>query len=73
MGHKVSIVIEKEDSWYVSHCLELGVTSQGKTIEEAIKNIKEAVELYLEHAEPNELKKLKTEKEAPIVTTISIS
>jgi len=32
----------------VAHCVELGVVSQGKTIEEAKANLKEAVELYLE-------------------------
>ncbi len=40
--------ITKEEKWYVAHCLELGVVSQGKTIEEAKANLKEAVELYLE-------------------------
>ena len=32
----------------MAHCVELGVVSQGKTIEEAQKNLKEAVELYIE-------------------------
>ena len=74
MGYKVSIIVEKENDWYVSHCIELGVSSQGKTVEEAIKNIREAVELYLEHAEEEELTHLKkTQKEAPIMTTISVS
>ena len=40
--------INKERKWYVAKCLELGVVSQGKTIEKATKNLKEAVELYLE-------------------------
>ena len=48
MLSRYSIVIEKEDTWYVAHCVELGVVSQGKTIEEAQVNLKEAVELYLE-------------------------
>ena len=43
--------INKEGKWYVAKCLELGVVSQGKTIEEATKNLKEAVELYLEDNE----------------------
>ncbi|MEK7395884.1 MAG: type II toxin-antitoxin system HicB family antitoxin [Candidatus Poribacteria bacterium] len=38
----------KEEKWYVAHCIELGVVSQGKTIEEAQKNLREAVELYIE-------------------------
>jgi predicted RNase H-like HicB family nuclease len=41
-------IISKEEKWYVAHCVELGVVSQGKTIEEAKVNLQEAVELYLE-------------------------
>ena len=46
--YKFSAIIHKEGKWYVSWCPELDVASQGKTIEEAIDNLKEAVELYLE-------------------------
>jgi predicted RNase H-like HicB family nuclease len=45
---KFTGIITKEERWYVAHCIELGVVSQGKTIEEAQANLKEAVELYLE-------------------------
>ncbi|MBN2225345.1 MAG: type II toxin-antitoxin system HicB family antitoxin [Deltaproteobacteria bacterium] len=48
MNKRFTAVITKEEKWYVSHCVELGVVSQGKTIEEAQANLKEAVELYLE-------------------------
>jgi predicted RNase H-like HicB family nuclease len=48
MPKKFTAVITKEERWYVAHCLELGVVSQGKTIEESQANLKEAVELYLE-------------------------
>ncbi len=48
MSRKFTAVITKERKWYVAHCVELGVVSQGKTIEEAQANLKEAVELYLE-------------------------
>ena len=48
MSKKFTAVITKEEKWYVAHCLELGVVSQGKTIEESQANLKEAVELYLE-------------------------
>lgn len=48
MSKKFTAVITREDKWYVAHCVELGVVSQGKTIEEAQSNLKEAVELYLE-------------------------
>lgn len=48
MSKKFTAVITKEEKWYVAHCVELGVVSQGKTIEECKANLKEAVELYLE-------------------------
>jgi predicted RNase H-like HicB family nuclease len=48
MPVKFTAVITKEDKWYVAHCVELGVVSQGKTIEKAQANLKEAVELYIE-------------------------
>lgn len=45
-------VIHREDPWYVAECPEVGVVSQGKSIEEAIFNLKEATELYLEEFPP---------------------
>ena len=41
-------VVQKEDTLYVAQCPEVGTVSQGETIEEAIKNLQEATELYLE-------------------------
>ena len=43
-----SAVIYKEEDLYVAECLEVGTVSQGKTVEEAIFNLQEATELYLE-------------------------
>lgn len=48
MNYKFSATIHKEEDWYVSWCPELDVASQGKTVEEALANLREAVELYLE-------------------------
>ena len=41
-------VLRKEDSLYVAECPEVGTVSQGLTVEDAIANLKEATELYLE-------------------------
>lgn len=41
-------VIHKEEEIYVAECPEVGTVSQGKTIEEAVSNLKEATELYLD-------------------------
>lgn len=46
--HKLSAVITKEGDMYVSLCPELDIASQGKTVEDALRNLKEAVELYYE-------------------------
>ena len=49
MSYKVSIVIEKDEYGYYAYSPELeGCQSQGDSLEEAIANIKEAIELYLE-------------------------
>ena len=48
MSRRLTAVIVKDEPWYVAHCVELGVVSQGKTIEEAQRNLREAVELYVE-------------------------
>jgi len=55
MSKKFTAVITKEENWYVAHCVELGVVSQGKTIEEAQANLKEAVELHAESFETDDL------------------
>lgn len=41
-------ILHKEDELYVAECLEVGTTSQGINPEEAVTNLKEATELYLE-------------------------
>jgi predicted RNase H-like HicB family nuclease len=48
-------VLEREGDLYVALCPELDVASQGATVEEAIANLKEAVELFLECADPAEI------------------
>ena len=41
-------VMHKEHDIYVAECPEVGTVSQGTTIEEALANLREATELYLE-------------------------
>jgi predicted RNase H-like HicB family nuclease len=53
---KLTAVIEREGDGYVSLCPELDVASQGKTIEEACDNLREALELFFESAPPDEVK-----------------
>lgn len=48
-------ILEKEGDLYVALCPELDVASQGATVEEAVANLKAAVELFLECADPTEI------------------
>jgi predicted RNase H-like HicB family nuclease len=49
-------IIEREGNGYVSLCPELDIASQGETVEEARKNLIEALELFYETADPSEIK-----------------
>ena len=69
MTHKFSVLITKEKNWYVARCPELDVTSQGKTIEKAKDNLREAVELYIESFGLKDIPRAKSE---PIWTTMEI-
>ena len=59
-------VLQKDEDMYVAKCPEVGTVSQGKTIEEAIANLKEATELYLEEFPVKE-------NSHPILTTFEVS
>jgi predicted RNase H-like HicB family nuclease len=55
--------MHKEEDLYVAECPEVGTVSQGATIEEALANLKEATELYLEEFPLHEISK-------PLMTTL---
>jgi len=48
MSKLFTVSIQKEDKWYVAKCLENSVASQGKTMDEAIDCLREALSLYYE-------------------------
>ena len=48
-------IIQSDGDWYASLCPELDIASQGKTVEEARRNLGEALELFFEVASPNEV------------------
>lgn len=69
MTLKLTTTYQGDGKFYVGYCVELGVTSQGETLETAEKNLKEAVELYLEDASKDELKNL---TQHPLIRTMDI-
>lgn len=58
-------IIQKEEELYIATCPEIGTASQGHTIEEAIANLKEATELYIEEFPLKE-------KISPLLTTFEV-
>jgi predicted RNase H-like HicB family nuclease len=48
-------VIERDEDWYVALCPELDIASQGRSVEEARRNLIEAIELFFEVASPSEI------------------
>jgi predicted RNase H-like HicB family nuclease len=62
----LTAVLHKEDNIYVAECTEVGTISQGYTIEEAIANLKEATELYLEEFP-------ETNFTRPVMTTFEVA
>ena len=72
----VDVVINKEklsdgSPVYVAHCSTLGIASQGKDVDEAIENIKEAIELYLEE-QPDKYEDL-IEEEIPLFSIVEVT
>jgi len=56
MKRQLTAIIEREGNGYISLCPELDIASQGDTIEEARKNLQEALELFFESASKEEIK-----------------
>ena len=53
---RLTAAVTLDGEWYVAKCLEVEVASQGKTVEEALGNLREALELYFEDSDaPHQL------------------
>lgn len=60
MKRPFAAAVWREGKWYVSQCLEVDVASQGDTEEEALANLKEALELYFEPPQATRPPQLRT-------------
>jgi len=56
MKKQLTAFIEREGNGYVSLCPEFDIASQGDTVEEALENLREALELFFETASPEEVR-----------------
>ncbi len=66
MTIKYNVIVQKEEKWYVAKCLDNNVASQGKTIEEALNNLKEALELFTQSEQFEKPKQM-------IITTLEVA
>ena len=73
VGRKFTLtaVLMHEGPWLVAHCPELGVTSQGESVDEALANLREAVELYLEDEDLDKIEGLY--RRPPLVTSFEVN
>jgi predicted RNase H-like HicB family nuclease len=60
MKRPFSATVWREGNWYVSQCLEVDVASQGESEEEALTNLKEALELHFEAPQATRPPKVRT-------------
>lgn len=54
MRHSIKVFVHKGDNYYIAECLEIAVVTQGKTLDETMANLKEAVSLHLEGEDPSD-------------------
>ena len=66
MSIRYNVIIQKEEDWYVAKCIDNSVASQGKTVEEALRNLKEAIELYYQNEKPIEPREI-------LITTLEVT
>jgi predicted RNase H-like HicB family nuclease len=64
---RLTAAITHEPPWYVARCLEVEVASQGESVEEALANLKEALELYFEDGSGPDV------GEPPIIASVEIA
>jgi predicted RNase H-like HicB family nuclease len=64
---QLTAAVTHEGDWYVARCLQIEVASQGESVEQALDNLREALELYFED-EP-----LPEDVQAPIIAPVEIS
>jgi predicted RNase H-like HicB family nuclease len=63
-----AFLISAPEGGYVSFNLETGTTTQGETVEEALANLKEACELFLEESPPSESDLESVDRQAMLAT-----
>ena len=68
MHNEFTAIIEKDGDWYIAYCAELpGANGQGKTKEECLKNLSEAIKLILEDRRQDTLRSIPDDAQSELL------
>jgi predicted RNase H-like HicB family nuclease len=68
MRNEFTAIVERDGPWYVSYCAEVpGASGQGKTREECLANLRQAIALILEHRRDESLRALPADARQELV------
>lgn len=67
-----SAIVVPEGGSYSAWCPEVDVASQGGSVEEALANLKEALELHIECLSTSELREIRKRQSTRLIATIEV-
>ena len=68
MRNEFTAIVEKDDPWYIAYCAEVpGANGQGRTRDECLQNLREAISLVLEHRREDTFRALPPDAERQLV------
>jgi len=71
MRNEFTAIVEQDGPWYVAYCAEVpGANGQGKTREECLANLREAIKLILQHRRDESLRSLPPDAGQELVVVV---
>jgi len=68
MRNEFTVIVERDGPWYVAYCAEVpGANGQGKTREECLANLRQAIALILDHSREDSLRALPADARQELV------
>jgi predicted RNase H-like HicB family nuclease len=68
MRNEFTAIVEQDGPWFIAYCAEVpGVNGQGRTREECLANLKEAIALVLEHRREDSLRSMPSDAKQELV------
>lgn len=68
MRNEFTAIVERDGAWYIAYCAEVpGANGQGRTREECLQSLRDAISLILEHRREDSLRALPPDAERELV------